>query len=145
MEISTQHPDDYLASIDDDTMRAVDAAIVSALPGRSRVLWEGVFWGGTEQSIIGYGAIVQPRPKGQEVHWFLIGLARQKNHYSLYINAAEEGEYLGQRFAGRLGKVKLGSASVSFRKLDDLDLDGLAELLRRADEITPPDEESGRR
>ncbi len=143
MEIRDTHPDDYLASLEDGetrhTMQAVDAAIVAAMPGRNRVLWEGVFWGGTEQTIIGYGDIVQARPRGPDVEWFLVGLARQKNTYSLYVNAVEDGVYLGQRFAERLGKVKLGSASIGFRRLEDLDMEGLADMVARADEITPAD------
>ena len=109
------------------------------MPDRRRALYEGTFWGGTEQKIIGYGHIVQPRPRGEDVHWFLVGLARQKDHYSLYVNAVADGAYLGQQYKGQLGKVKLGSASIGFKSLDDLDLDVLERLMRRAHEITDPD------
>ena len=95
MEIVETTPDEFLGSIEDDairdTMRAVDAAIVAALPRRRRVLWQGVFWGGTDQSIIGYGDITQPRPRGDDVEWFLVGLARQKSNYSIYLNAVRDG------------------------------------------------------
>ena len=131
MERSNTPVDDFLASLDDgvrETMAAVDAVLAAALEGRARTLWEGVFWGGTEQTIIGYGDIVQPRPRGADVDWFLIGLARQQRHYSIYVNAAEDGAYLGQAYADRLGKVKAGSASLTFTKLEHLDLDVLAEL-----------------
>ena len=143
MERVTTDPGELLESCDDETVRstmaALDAAIVDALPGRSRVLWEGVFWGGSEQRIIGYGDIVQPRPKGKEVEWFLVGLARQKRGYSVYVNAVEDGAYLGQRYADRLGRVKIGAASIGFTRLDALDLGVFGEMLRRADELTPPD------
>lgn len=125
--------DAFIASHDPDgTLTRLDAVIVGALPGAARVLWEGVLWGGTSQSIIGYGTIEQPRPKGRTVSWFLIGMARQKNHVSLYINAAEEGVYLAKRYADRLGKVKVGSANLTFRSADDLDVDVLAEMVRHA-------------
>ncbi len=143
MEISGKSVDDYLSGIEDDEVRSVmvelDEVIKSALPGRRRVLWEGVFWGGTEQSIIGYGDITQPRPRGEDINWFLIGFARQKRTYSIYVNAVEDGAYLGKQFAAELGKVKLGSASIGFKRGDDIDRDGLISLLRRAHEITPPD------
>ena len=143
MERVTTDPSELFDSFDDEvvraTMQALDAAIVAALPGRCRVLWEGVFWGGTEQRIIGYGDIVQPRPKGREVEWFLVGLARQQRGYSVYLNAVEDGAYLGQRYADRLGRVKIGAASIGFTRLDALDLEVFAEMLRRADELTPPD------
>ena len=142
MEIVPTSVDDFLARLGDDDrpmMAALDEIIRAAMPDRCRVLWEGVFWGGTEQSIIGYGDIVQPRPKGPDVEWFLVGLARQKRHVSIYVNAVEDGQYLGQRYADRLGKAKIGAASIGIRNLDEVDLEVLIELLRRADELTPPD------
>lgn len=145
MDISSVDVDTHLSDIEDvetaETLRSLDRLITDAMPGRRRALYEGKFWGGTDQQIIGYGHIVQPRPKGEEVHWFLVGLARQKDHYSLYVNAVDEGRYLGQQYKGRLGKVKLGSASIGFKRLDDVDLEVLSELMRRAHEITDPDPE----
>ncbi len=145
MDISSVDVDSHLADIEEpeiaETLRSLDRLITEAMPGRHRALFVGTFWGGTDQQIIGYGHIVQPRPKGEEVHWFLVGLARQKDHYSIYVNAVDEGTYLGQQYAGRLGKVKLGSASIGFKRLEDLDLDGLEELMQRAHEITDPDPE----
>lgn len=143
MERSATGPDEFLASLDDDvrsSMEQLDELVVASMPGRARVLWEGVFWGGSEQSIIGYGEVVQRRSNGDAVEWFAVGLARQSSYYSLYVNAVEDGEYLGRRFADRLGEVKLGAASIGIKQLDDVDLEVLAELLRRAHELTPPDE-----
>lgn len=120
-------------------MTTLDQLIVNALPGRRRDLWEGVFWGGTDQHIIGYGHIRQPRPKGKHVDWFLVGLAKQKQTYSIYLNAVLDGRYLAHTYGDRLGKVKLGAANISFRKLADVDLDALRTLLEQADAITPPD------
>lgn len=144
MERSPIDPEDFLAALVDDdvraTMRRLDELITANMPGRSCVLWQGVFWGGTEQSIIGYGEIVQPRPRGELVEWFAVGLARQSATYSIYVNAVDDGDYLGRRFADRLGKVKIGAASIGFRRLDDVHLDVLAELVARAHELTPPDQ-----
>ncbi len=120
-----------------ESLRAVDGVVRGAAAGISRTLWRGVFWGGTEQAIVGYGAITQPRPRGRTVDWFLIGLAEQKNHLSLYVNAAEDGAYLVRRYADRLGRVKVGSAQIGFRSAADLDLDVLSELVARAVELTP--------
>lgn len=139
MEKTGADPDAYLASLPDDVrppMAALDELIRAALPGRERSLWEGTFWGGTDQTILGYGDIVQPRPQGEAVEWFAVGLARQKRHFSLYVNAVEDGRYLGQLYADRLGKVKLGAASIGFRRLEDVDLEALRELLEHADRLT---------
>ncbi|MEM7094662.1 MAG: hypothetical protein AAF567_16780 [Actinomycetota bacterium] len=147
MEISEIPPDDFLASFDDlddggeiaATMTALDALIVASLPERRRVLWTGRFWGGTDQTIIGYGDIRQPRPRGDDVEWFLVGLARQSKNYSIYLNAAKDGTYLAHAYVERLGKVKLGAASIGFRRLDEIDLEVLGELLSEAHELTPAD------
>ncbi len=59
MERSTTTPDEFLASLPDGTrqdMEALDAALAPVFAGHERVLWAGVFWGGTQQHIIGYGA-----------------------------------------------------------------------------------------
>ncbi|SEI98621.1 DUF1801 domain-containing protein [Demequina mangrovi] len=111
---------------------AVDAALVAGMPGVSRTLWRGVFWGGTEQAIVGYGDISQPRPRGEAVDWFLIGLAEQARHVSLYVNAVADGAYLAHRYADRLGKVKVGAAAVTFRTLEDVDLAVVTEMAREA-------------
>jgi hypothetical protein len=134
--------DGFLASLPDgvrETMTELDAIVRSCLPGRSRTLWEGRFWGGTDQRIVGYGQIEQPRPRGEPVEWFLVGLARQRTSYSLYVNAVEDGAYLPRRFADRLGKVKVGSASVGFDDLGTVDVEVLRQMLGRAHELSPPD------
>lgn len=139
MERVEADPSEFLVSLADDvrsTMEALDALIVAAMPGRTRSLWTGTFWGGTEQTIVGYGEIVQTRPRGEDVEWFAVGLARQKRHYSLYVNAVEDSQYLAQAYADRLGKVKLGAASIGFARLDDIDLATLRELLEHADRVT---------
>ncbi len=135
MERSETSPDDFLATLDGDirsTMSELDGLITVAMPGCSRTLWTGVFWGGTEQRIIGYGDLVQTRSKGPDVEWFMVGLARQKKHYSLYVNAVEDGAYLLHQYADRLGNVKIGSANVSFASSEALDHAALTELLERA-------------
>ncbi len=142
MRIVDTAPDAYIASLPDehrDTLTSVDRAIHRAMPKRQRVLWEGVFWGGTHQSIIGYGHIDQTSSSGDTVEWFLVGLARQKRNYSIYVNAAADNAYLAHSYADRLGKVKLGAASIGFRRLEDLDLVVLTELVTEADCLTPPD------
>ncbi len=85
MEISSTSVADHLAAVADDDPEFVELVglVADAMPGRRHELWEGVFWGGTEQTIVGIGAIEQPRPKGQSVRWFLVGVARQQRHLSV--------------------------------------------------------------
>ena len=140
MERTDADVDAFLAGIAGargDDLRGLDRIISEELAGLERVLWEGAMWGGTEQRIIGYGGISQPRPRGASVEWFLVGLAEQKRHLSVYVNAAEDGEYLVKRRAGELGAVKVGSAAVTFASLADLDEPAFRALLRRARELMP--------
>lgn len=117
-------------------MVVIDQVLVDAMPSAARRLWVGTMWGGTDQEIIGYGDLAQPRPKGPPVDWFVIGLARQQRHLSLYVNAVEDGRYLAHHYADRLARAKVGSASVTFRGIDDIDLDTLRELAAHAFRLT---------
>lgn len=138
MEIVDEDVDAFLASgARSAALQELDRVITRSMPGLTRVLWRGTMWGGTDQAIVGYGSIRQPRPRGEDVEWFLVGLAEQKRHLSIYVNAAEDGEYLVQRFANGLGKVKVGAAAVTFSSIDDLDLEGLHALLLRARALAP--------
>ena len=139
MQRSSTHPDDFLASLPEAVradMITLDAVLASAFAGDERSLWEGTFWGGTEQRIIGYGAYRHVGRSGASGDWFVVGLAAQKNYLSLYANAVEDGEYIGKRYAVRLGTVKAGSANLRFRRASDVDLDVLRELATRARELT---------
>ncbi|WP_127794628.1 hypothetical protein [Agromyces sp. LHK192] len=118
-------------------LRELDAVIAPIFAGLDRTLWAGRFWGGTDQQIIGYGAIAQERPRGPAVDWFLVGLAAQSKHFSVYVNAVEGGEYLVRGWADRLGRVKVGAAAVTFADPSALDLDGFVAMLRRARETAP--------
>jgi hypothetical protein len=135
MERTGADVDGFLASLDGphaETMRSLDALIRERLHGRERELWEGVFWGGTEQRIIGYARIEQPRPKGASVEWFLLGLAQQQKHVSLYVNAVADGGYLLAQYKGRLGSLKQGAAALTIPALDKVDLDGLEAMVSEA-------------
>jgi len=142
MQRSETSPDDFLASLPDEVradMVAVDRALAPAFAGDERVVWEGPFWGGTQQHIIGYGSYHYRGRSGAEGEWFVVGLAAQKSYFSLYVNASEDGESLGERYASRLGKVKAKRANIQFKRASDLDLDVLGELAVRARELSPPD------
>jgi hypothetical protein len=134
MDRSSTSPDDYIATLPDGVREDVvtlDAEVRATLPREERVLWEGVMWGGTEQHIIGYGSYRYVNRSGKAVDWFLVGLASQKDHLSLYVNAVDGDAYLSQAYADRLGKVKVGSAVITFKRSADVDLPVLRELLAR--------------
>ncbi len=140
MQRSEMSPDEFLASLPDDVrddMVAIDGALAPAFAGDERVLWEGPFWGGTRQHIIGYGSYHYRGRSGAEGEWFVVGLAAQKKYLSVYVNAADDGEPLTQRYASRLGTVKAARSNLQVKHASDLDLDVLRELAARAREVAP--------
>ncbi len=136
---TTRTPDQFIDALEPqvgDEIRRLDEVISTAMAGQSRVLWEGKFWGGSEQSIIGYGDYTYQRGK-ETLEWFKVGLAAQKSYISLYVNAADEEGYVSSRYADRLGKVKLGSSAISFKTADDIDLGVLVEMLEETLRLLP--------
>ena len=121
----------FIASLPDERrsdLERVDAVLSKVMKGHSRSLWGGKFWGGSEQSIIGYGDHTYQRSDKKTVEWFIVGLAPQKNYNSIYINAADDDGYVIERYADRLGKVKVRGAAITFKKADELDLEVLEEV-----------------
>lgn len=135
MEKSQRTPDQYLADLEDnlkDDLVFLDSEIAKRFPGEARALFEGTFWGGSDQQIIGYGDLTHEGARGIPVEWFMVGLARQKNYISMYVNAVGDGGYLLNEYRDKLGKVKTGAASISFSRVADVDTDALMELVERA-------------
>ncbi len=123
---------EHLASLSEDVrdqMVQLDTAITDRMSGASRVLYEGKFWGGSDQKIIGYGEFRYTNSSGKTVEWFMVGLAAQKNYLSMYVNAVDDDGYVLAQYKDRLGKVKVGSASISFKEVDDVNIDVLMELV----------------
>ena len=139
MERSDTDVTEYLASLPDDIrgpMQELDSVISAGMKGLDRVLFTGTFWGGSDQEIIGYGTYSSPRSDGTNVEWFVIGLARQKTYYSLYVSAVDGDTYLSKTMGPTLGKVKIGASSISFTSVDAIDLDALRDLVARARELS---------
>ena len=139
MERTDTNPADFIASLPEDVrpdMERLDAGISAVMADHPKTMWEGTFWGGSDQTIIGYGDLKYDRPTGT-VEWFMVGLAPQKNYISVYVNAVGDGGYLAEEYADRLGKAKIGKAAISFKSIEDIDLDALLELVARAEEQLP--------
>ena len=135
MEITDRDVDEYIAQLPDEVrgdMASLDAVIAAEMQGLPRELYEGKFWGGSDQEIIGYGRYSYQRSDKTKVEWFVVGLAVQKNYLSLYISAVEDGEYLSEKYGKELGKVKVGKSSISFNTAADIDTAQLASLVSRA-------------
>ena len=138
MERSTTTPDAFLASLPEPVrgeLEALDAAIAPVFDADERVLWEGKFWGGSDQRIIGYGVWRYRGRSGAQGEWFIAGIAAQKDHLSLYVNGADDGQSLMKRHGGRLGNVKTSSGAAAFKRVADVDLAIVVELVTRARDL----------
>lgn len=123
----------YLNELDEkdqDTIIRLDQMLTKQFGRDNRNIWEGKFWGGSQQQIIGYGEI--PIKGKSDETWFMVGLARQKTYFSLYVNAVEDKTYLAKKYQDQLGKVKVGSSSISFKQFDDIDLPTLEKVFNIA-------------
>lgn len=135
MEKTAWTIEDYLESLnakDRPTMRVLIDLMAEVAPGISYTVWQGIFWGGSKQSILGFGDFKMTNAKNQTTEWFYIGLARQKNYFSIYVNAVRDKHYLIKDYQGKLGKAKVGSANITFTKIEAIDLDELKALLTEA-------------
>ena len=136
MEKTATSPTEFIAllpAVVRAEVERLDAAISKVMSGHVKTMWEGKFWGGSDQNIIGYGDYSYQRSGGELAEWFIVGLAVQKRYISLYVNAADNDGYLVERYADRLGKAKVGKSSVSFQSVEDINLDVLLDLVEKAE------------
>lgn len=134
MRVTDRSVDDHIDSLREEVredIKAIDDLMAAVFSGEPRVVWVGKFWGGIDQEIIGYGDFTYEN-SSKTVEWFKVGLAAQKNHLSIYVNAVEDGEYLSRTYGDRLGKVKVGAASIGFKDLSAIDLGELRAMLEHA-------------
>jgi hypothetical protein len=104
-----------------DMVAAVDAVIRDAAPELEPALW---------QRMLGYGRYHYRYASGREGDSYVVALANQKQYVSLYLCGVVDGQYLAEANARRLGHVSVGKSCVRFKKLEDLDLGVVRELVR---------------
>lgn len=84
-------------------------------------------------NMLGYGSFPYKNSKGETVGWPTIALASQKNYISLYVCAVQDGKYVAEKHQNQLGRVNVGKSCIRFKKLADLDLDGLRKVIKIAE------------
>ncbi len=118
--------DDFLAAVSgDNAKRAEDARTVAALMGE--ITGEpGKMWG---SSIIGFGQYRYTYASGKTGDWMVTGLSPRKQSLTVYIT---DGFADYDELLQRLGKYKTGKSCLYIKKLEDVDMEVLAELIRRS-------------
>lgn len=115
--------DTFLAGLDEnrraDSRRLVE--LMQRASGEPPRLWGA--------NMIGFGSYHYVYDSGREGDWFLCGFSPRKKEFSLYVMAGfDEFDALMQR----LGKHRTGKSCLYVRKLDDIDMEVLEELLTRS-------------
>lgn len=83
-------------------------------------------WG---PSIVGFGSYHYCYDSGREGDWFLVGFSPRKRDLTLYIMA---GFSRYNALLATLGKHKTGRSCLYIKRLSDIDLDVLTELVQRS-------------
>jgi hypothetical protein len=87
---------------------------------------EAQMWG---ESIVGFGSYHYKYASRREGDWFLTGFSPRKQAITLYIMAGFE-QY--DHLMNQLGKYKIGKACLYVKKLEDIDIQALRELVKQS-------------
>jgi len=118
--------DDFLDKLDDETRRD-DCRVVLNLM-REVTGAEAVMWG---PAIIGFGAYTYKYANGKEAQFPIAGFSPRKTDLTLYLG--DVGAF--PEIMSRLGKHKTSKACLYIRRLSDVDVDVLKELIVKSVEI----------
>ncbi len=111
----------FLDSVPDEKKRADSYQILELM--REVTGEEPKMWG---SSIIGFGSYHYKSKSGQEGDWMLIGFSPRKQSLTLYIISGFD-EY--EDLLKKLGKFSTAKACLYIKKVEDIDLEVLKELV----------------
>lgn len=112
---------DFLASIDDEQKRAdslVVAQLMEAATGEPPKMWG--------PAIVGYGTYHYVYASGREGDWMITGFSPRKTALTVYLMAGVERQ---TELLAKLGKYKTGKSCLYIKRLSDVDLDVLREMI----------------
>ena len=121
---TTASVDAFIDAVDDEPKRA-DSRIVAEMMAEITGV-PGVVWG---SSIVGFGKYHYRYASGREGDFFEAGFSPRKRALTLYVMAGFS-EY--EDLLGRLGRHSTGKSCLYVKRLADIDLDVLRELLTRS-------------
>jgi len=126
-QLRVRTPDQYLEALEEPRRSEVarlDALIRETVPRLERCIVSGM---------LAYGPVHYRYPSGREGDSARVSVASNASAISLYALAADERGWLAERYRTRLPKAKIGKACVRFKRLEDLDVGALRELLREVE------------
>jgi hypothetical protein len=123
-KVTDESVERYLASVDNQRRRD-ESRVIDALMRRVTGL-QPRMWG---DSMVGYGSYHYTYATGREGDWLATGFAPRKQAMTIYVMLGFE-NYAD--LMDRLGKYKTGKSCLYVRKLEDIDLGVLEELIDRS-------------
>lgn len=119
-----QSVDAFIGAIGDAQRRTECEAILQLMKDVTRA--EPKMWG---SSIVGLGSYRYQYASGRSNDWFVAGFSPRKANLTLYIQGGFDRH---DELMGRLGKYTTGKSCLYIKRLSDIDLDVLRELLRES-------------
>ena len=115
---------DFLDGVENDTKREDSFTILELM--KEITGEEPIMWG---DSIIGFGTYHYKYASGREADWFLTGFSPRVQNLTLYIMSGFD-EY--DDLLGKLGKHSTGKSCLYVKRLENIDLDVLRELVEKS-------------
>ncbi len=97
--------------------------------------FEPKMWG---NSMIGFGTYHYKYASGREGDWFLTGFSPRKQNLAIYLMSCENDQNLSEHFR-KLGKHKTGKSCLYIKKLADVNLDVLEQIIVESVQIVQSD------
>ncbi len=123
-KITEQSVEDFLNAITDEQTRQDCFAIAKLMQKATKA--KPKMWG---PSIVGFGSYHYKYESGRESDWFLTGFSPRKQNLTLYIMA---GFARYDELMRKLGKHKTGKSCLYIKRLEDIDLKVLKELIEQS-------------
>lgn len=115
---------EFLNSVEDEEKREDCFEIVKIMKQATKA--EPKMWG---SSIVGFGSYHYEYASGREGDWMLVGFSPRKQNLTLYIMPGFE-RY--QELLKKLGKYSTGSSCLYIKRLKDVDIRVLQELVNES-------------
>ena len=119
---TTQSVKDFIDAIEDEQLRKDCRNVSRIMKLVTKVnpkMWS--------PGIVGFGSYHYKYASGREADWFLAGFAPRKQNLTLYIMSGFQGY---NALLKKLGKHKIGKSCLYIRRLDDVDMDVLTQLIK---------------
>lgn len=121
---NTASVEKFLNNVADEQRRNDCSRLVEIMKTATKA--EPAMWG---TSIVGFGRYQYKYESGREMEWFLVGFAPRKQDLTLYIMP---GFARYPSLMKKLGKHKTGKSCLYIKKLEDVDLATLKELIKES-------------